>query len=447
MLDTIKLAVPLRIAALTVVALLVSACDGGRSVPPKTSVRVVHAAPTVAPVVFRRVQANATNLDYKGSATFSFDVDTYTFNFEITAPDGSVTETVSFQATLADGVSSTIVLRELNGQPSPRVVEAPASGSGTGTNLQMLHSATSLIPLAGVDVFIELQDFDLTTATPWGTIAYDEVLPQRELTNGTYEIAVTEAGVRTNVLLRTEPFALTNAPDLTLVLIDGADEGLAPVSIMIADGGNTELVDRDLESGIRVLNAVNDRSAIDAGIDNELSPPIITNVAFATASPFALIPAGDHDLNVTPAMNPGVIETDAAFTAARGTLSTWLVTGNPGDLEATPLTENLRVIAGESRLSLFNGGLLNANVEIFIAAPGANLADLSPLARLPAQTGAVAQRIAPGDYELTVRDPSTLAMLAGPQALTIGTDGYYGILLNDAAGGSTVDVSLLFDFN
>jgi predicted lipid carrier protein YhbT len=50
----------LRFALLIVAALLVGACDGGRAVPAKTTVRVVHAAPTVAPVVFRRVQADAT---------------------------------------------------------------------------------------------------------------------------------------------------------------------------------------------------------------------------------------------------------------------------------------------------------------------------------------------------------------------------------------------------
>jgi hypothetical protein len=339
------------------------------------------------------------------------------------------------------------VLREINGQPSARVIEAPASGSEAGTRLQMLHAATSLIPLTGIDVFIEPENFDLTTATPRGTITYDELLPQLTLANGTYEIAVTEAGVRTNVLLRTDEFALTDAPDLTLVLIDGANEGLAPVSIIIADGGNSELVDRDLESGIRVLNAVNDRTSIDTGIDNELSPPIITDITFATASPFTLIAVDDHDLNVTPATNPGVIETDEAFTATRGALVTWLVTGDPGAIEVTPLTENLRVIPGESRLSVFNGSLLNTTVQVFVAAPGTDLTGSPPTVTLPAGTGIVAQRFAPGDYELTVRNPETSAVLAGPQALTIGTDGLYGILLNDAVGGSTIDVSLLFDFN
>ena len=55
-------------------------------------------------------------------------------------------------------------------------------------------------------------------------------------------------------------------------------------------------------------------------------------------------------------------------------------------------------------------------------------------------------RIAPGSYEITVTEQATGAVLAGPTPATIAADGYYGILLTDAAAGTGLEMTLLFDF-
>ena len=222
---------------------------------------------------------------------------------------------------------------------------------------------------------------------------------------------------------------------------------LAPVTLTFADGAGIDVVDKDLPSGIRVLNAVSDRSAIDAGLDLALMPPLIQALPFATVSDQILIASGDHNLNITPAGNPGVLEIDQAFTAARASLGTWLITGSPGALSAALLGDDFRVVSGESKLRIFNASLLNGTVEVYVEAPGADLSTIPAKALLASGTASANERFAPGDYELTVRSAIDQTILLGPQLLTIAADGYYGILLSDPLGGTGIDAQRLYDFN
>lgn len=438
-------------AALLLASLTIAGCTEGRSDPPNASLRVVHAAPSLGPVTFRRVRANETPLSYKEGSSFSFDVDTYTFNFEILGIDGSVSQTVSLEHTLEEGSDYTLVLREVGGQPEPRVIEAPSrDGSAAGTQLQLMHAATTV---GDVDVFIDLEGFDVNSATPWGTLSYDGVLEPRTFASGSYEIVVTEAGNRANVLLATDPFPLGALQNAFLFIADDAGASLAPYTIAVAETPSRDLVDTNLQSGIRVLNAVIDRNgaydpdAIDAGIDGELNPPLIQAVPFGALSGLATIASGEHNFNVTPAGNPGVIETDEPFTAAKAALGTWLVTGTPGSVTATLLADEFRVFRGEAKLQIIDGSAQNDAVEVFFVAPGTDLSATEPTAELAVDTATPNIRLAPGDYELTVRSAADQTVLAGPTALSVAAGGYYGILLSDTLSSTGVGVHLLYDFN
>ncbi len=435
----------LAAVALVLASLLLAGCGSGRTDPPNATLRVVHAAPSVGPVTFKRVRANATTYDYKGSSLFSFDADTYTFNLEILAVDGSVAQTLSLMQTLENGTDYTLVLREIGGLPAATVIEAPARGtSASGTQLQLLHAATTL---TAVDVFFEPAGFDLAAATPWGSLNYDDVLAPRLFTNGDYEFVITETGNRANVLLASTPFTVSGAQNIFLFIADGANTSLAPITLAIADGDGIDIVDKDLLSGIRVLNAVSDRNAIDAGLDLELMPPLIQALPFGTVSDQTLIASGDHQLNITPAGNPGVIEIDQAFTAERASLSTWFITGSPGALSAAPLDDDFRLLPGESKLRIFNGSPLNDILQVYVVAPGTNLATIPATQILASGTASPNRRFAPGEYELTVRSAVDNRVLLGPQPLTIAADGYYAILLSDPLSGTGIDVQLLYDFN
>jgi len=163
-------------------------------------------------------------------------------------------------------------------------------------------------------------------------------------------------------------------------------------------------------------------------------------------SDLALVTPGDHDLTVTPAGNPGVLEIEQPFTIPRADVATWLISGSPGDLAHIFLDDNFRVPAGESKLRIFQGSQANPSVQVFVAAPGAVLSNILPTSILPAGTASPNIRMAPDDYELTVRS-ATGTVLAGPVAISIAADGYYGSLLSDPLSGSGVDITYLYDFN
>lgn len=435
----------LGVVALSITSLLASGCDSGRTELPNASLRVVHAAPDLGPVTFKRVQANATTLDYKGAAGFSFDVDTYTFNLEIIAPDGSVADTISTVHTLEQGTDYTLVLRDVGGQPQPRFIETPARTGGTpGTRIELLHAA---LTVGAVDVFVGPEGFDLSTASPWGTVSYDELIAPQILAGGTYEFYVTEVGNRANILLRSDPFSLGGTQNVFLLIADGVNPSLAPMTLTIADGSGIDIVDKDTQSEIRVINAVSDRSDIDVGVDLALTPPLIPALPFGTVSSRTQIPGGDQQLNVTPAGDPGVLEVEQDFTIDKGKVATWLIAGAPGMLTADFLADDFRVIPGESKLRVFNGSPLNASVDVFVVPPGTNLDTTPPIATLAYRTASSNIRLVPGDYDLTVKASTDGTTLAGPLPITIGSDGYYGILLSDGLSGSGVDISYLDDFN
>lgn len=426
-------------------SLLAAGCDGneGRTNPPNVSVQVVHAAPNLGPVVFKRVQVNATRLEFLEGTTFSFDVDTYTFNFDILDVDETVRRTISLSATLVEDSIYFLVLREVGGQPEPLLLERPATTQGAGTELEIVHAATTL---SAVDVYVDLEPIDLMTANARGAIDFDDVLNVPALADGNYEIVLTDANNQAIVQFQSGPLGFAGSQGLLLVIVDGAGIGLSPLALALGDSNTTTVVDSNSQSGIRVINALSDREAINVGIDDQLTPPLITGVPFATASAFELITPGDHDLNVEPTLNPGAVDIDEAFEADVGLFQTWLVTGSTGSMSATLFEDDFRVISGESKLRAFHGSPQNGDVNIFVVTPGTDITTIAPTTIATSGMTSLNVRVAPDDYEITVTEQATGAVLAGPIAATIAADGYYGILLTDAAAGTGLEVTLLFDF-
>jgi len=432
-------------AALTATAFAVVGCDKGRVDPPNVSVLAVHADPTLATAVFKRVLANATPLEFKNSQSFNFDVDTYTFNFDITAPDGTIERTISTEQTFEEGTTYIIVLHQVAGQPKISVFAVPArTGAVSGTELQLLHTATTV---GTVDVYIEPAGFDVLAATPVGTLSNGQSLPPTLFDTGEYEIALTESGNASNVLFRSTPVTLGGSDNLFLFIPDNNGEGLAPFSISPGQGPASDLVDANIESGIRVLNAIADRSAIDAGIDLELAPPLIANVPFGTVTDTFIVPPGDHTVTITPAGNPGVID-DQAFSLTRGALGTAFVTGSPGSVSTLFVADDFRVPSGEAKLRVFLASPANASVDVFLLPPGTAPAASNVLISVANPNATANGRLAPGPYELTVRTAGSSTVLAGPTAVTIAADSYYAILLTDPqGGGSGIETTFLYDFN
>ena len=199
-------------------------------------------------------------------------------------------------------------------------------------------------------------------------------------------------------------------------------------------------------SGIRVINAVQDRTAIDAGIDMQLAPPLIENIPFGTVSDLALITDGDHSITITPAGQPGVLEIDSDFDATLDAVGTFVISGSPGALGAVFFNDDFRVIANEAKFRVFNASPLNTSVDVFVLPAGTAPAAENVTAPVNEGDASDNVRLAPGEYNLTIRTAGSSTVLAGPTPITIDAEGYYAILLADPLSGSGVDVIFLYDF-
>ncbi|MEE8542619.1 MAG: DUF4397 domain-containing protein, partial [Gammaproteobacteria bacterium] len=374
----------------------------------------------------------------------SFDADTYDFHFDI-VPAGSVTErAVSFTYELVPETDYTIVATEIGGQFQQLILEAPSFDfDSASAQVASLHVAATL---GAVDVFVEAPGTDLLSAVPLGTLSFSENLAPGTIGAGDYEFTLTAAASPANVLLRSTPFTLAAGQAALFAIIDGANEGLAPISVTVSGGTNFSLVDRGLLSGIRVINAISDRSALDVGIDNEFSPPLFPGLIFDTVSAYdETVAPGTHDLTARRAANPGVSEVDFPFAVDAGRLGTFFIANAPGATATSFSVDDYRPITGEAKISLYNAAQLFAFVDIFIALSGTDLNTVPPIASLLPGTSFPGIRIAEGGFDLTVREGGTQTVLAGPTPITLNAGGFYGILVTDSLS-ATVDLSLLDDF-
>jgi len=438
------------LSLLFLISLGLAACSGEeRTRPPSVRVTVVNTAPSQPELNFKRVQRVEGALDYKATGTFSWDSDTYTFNVDAVSLDGSTAPVLSFVKELVPGTEYTILLTEVDvaGQIEVQewILESPtATIAATDTVITPAHAAPSL---GQVDVYLEAPGADLAAANPLGTLNFMESLPPVTGTSGDVEFSITDAGLPGNVRLRSTAFGLPGGSPVTFAILDGANEGLAPFYVLAVGGTSVLLSDQDLQAGLRAINTSTDREALEVALDSDFAPALLPGVAFGTMTDYALFTAGERNLTVTPTSNPGgALEIDEPFVSIPGQIGTWLIAGDPGSLSATFTLDDRRAIAGESKLALYNGAFLFTGVNVYIVAPGTDLDTVLPTASLPQRASLSATRFLAGDYELTVRDSVAQNVLAGPTAITLAAEGYYGILVTDSVGGATADIALVDDF-
>jgi hypothetical protein len=111
------------------------------------------------------------------------------------------------------------------------------------------------------------------------------------------------------------------------------------------------------------------------------------------------------------------------------------------------MAEDTRSIVGQASLRFVHAAGMHDSLEIFVRAPGTDITDAIPntgFSLAPAVTPRYS--LVPGDYEITIRDAVTKALLAGPDPLPLADGGVYGVLiLNDRADPAAVSLQYLYD--
>ncbi len=431
----------LFVAALAIAA---SACQGGRTRPLSTNVQVVDAASALGTLNFVRQAHSETSLTFRqASGNLVFDEDTYDFHVDTMPPGAtSATRLATFTKQVQNGTDYLFVLADDgNDGVTPITLEAPVFSSSTDTQVAVVHAAHTA---AAMDAYIVAPGADPAGATPLGNVAFESTLAPSDLTAGDYQLVLTESGNPANVLFRSPTVTLGAGGANTFVITEGANGGLTPLSVVVAGPANTVLYDQNAQAGLEVVNAASDSGARDVYLDDETTPRAAA-VPSPSVTPTIQIAPGDHTANVTPAGNPGVSEVQGTFTATQGNTETLLISGDPGSLSVLGTGNDDRTIANDARVRFLDAAGAYTYLDFYLVAPGTDVTTVLPQTELAPPAISTWLDIAPGTYDLVVRDPTTSTVVAGPESVTL-TQGLFTILATNGGSG-TVNVIKLQGFN
>lgn len=424
-------------------ALALGGCNSGRQEPPKVPVVALNAAPSYPDLSFLRVEHVEGTIPYRGGQGFSFDADTYTFHVDTSTPDGiSTTRLAEREQKIEAGHEYTFLLREIGGALDVQVLDEPAP---TDTSMRIVHASTTI---GNVDAYFAASGTDITTITPVvSNVAFGDITAPTTVADGDYVLTLTAPGDPTSVLLATPVLTLTGPTNAVFTIVDGANSGIDPQSVMVAtNSGVANFADPSLNGVVRVISAVADRNPIDLPIDGQ-TPALFQNEPFGTVSDYLPVAAGDHTFTVNAAGDPNtVIVASTTLSVAPGGRYTILVGGNVDAAAAFPSLDDLRPIPDRARVHYLNGSAAFPSLDFFMVPSGSTIDATTGTNVLPTDIP-LNKPFPPGDYELYIRQNGTTTVLSGPTPLTLAAGGVYGIVAVDSAAGGSIDPVLFDDFN
>ena len=354
---------------------------------------------------------------------------------------------------VSSGTWSTFVLYEKGGNVNHAVLDSKAiSTTATDVQVQAIHVVEGVQPL---DLYLEAPGTAILGATPWGTVAFEGSLPARNIAAGDYVLTATEHGNPAHVLYTSTVFTLSAAASITFAFTPDTGEGIQPFSMTVLNDTSAILVDPSLPAAVRVINGAADRQPRDVAFNNEFTPPLFPGTVFATATPYLPLATGtDVPLNVTPAGNPGVLEFTGSISPTPATSWTVLVVGPTGALFTNQPQDNRRRVKSQVKLTFYSAATSCTLCDVLILPANSDpnespaldpIFGTDPYQQVTLGSVVPATQVA-GDYEVVVRPTGTLTIVAGPTPITLKDAGIYGIVLTDNPDGTTLDLTLIDDF-
>jgi hypothetical protein len=441
----------LRPLALAVLAFAVVGCDQGRTNPADATVRIVNVAPRFPALTLGRGAGTTDNvintLAFKEGVEVAYDEDTYNFHVYVTSPASVTTDKLQFTKQVTTGTLYTIVLTQSGSDVQELILETqPPAPSATDTQVVAAHAAEGL---PAMDLFLEPPGTDIAGAVAWGSVSFLGTVAPRSVPAGDYELTLTAAGNRADVLLTSTPFTLAAAASTAFVITAEANEGLVPVSVTVVQGTSGSLLDRNSPAAVRVINAATDAAPRDVAINGQFSPPLFSAVPFAAPTAYVPVaPGTDVPLNVTPVGNPGVLELDQKITSAATRRYTLMFIGDAGALTHVFAFDDGRAYAEEAQVRFYNGAKQFTALDVLLLATGG-----VPTATMQQATtvgpGAIGLtfRVVPNTYDLYLRrSDDTTVVVAGPIPVTLAAGNNYGVLATNGPDAATATVTLIDAF-
>ncbi len=437
---------PLKLT-LAFAALGLAACDSGDSITPfagaapSADIQVLHAssdAPSVNVIV--NGATALPNVDYKvGSGRIELDAGTYEIAVEGILPAGNATVIGPVDLTFAPDTITSIVAVGDVANIQPVVVTQPRDPVSAGAaRLNVLH-ATAVAPQ--VDVFVTTPGADLAASAPVGSFSFTETIGPAEVPAGDYQIRVTLAGDASTVVFDSGTIALGDGSDLFVAAVPNTLPATAaagsPISLVALTGtGSAEFLSVGTQAKLRAFHASPDAPAVDIIVNDDFDNPLVEDFEFTDVAGYVPVPAGDYNLKVTAANNPGFIGIDADVSLAAGQFYDVLAIGPLASIQPLVLNDDPRSVGTYAKVRIKHASPTAADVDIYVAAPGTDINTIDPaFSTVPfaASTGYV--NLPAGDYEVTVTPAGTKDAAIGPAAFTFADGDVFSVVARDALGG------------
>jgi ABC-type glycerol-3-phosphate transport system substrate-binding protein len=200
------------------------------------------------------------------------------------------------------------------------------------------------------------------------------------------------------------------------------------------------------EARVRVVHASPDAPAVDVLVDNT---SVLTAVPYRAASTYLALAAGERNLKVNAAGTSTAV-IDANVSLADATDYTVIASGLVAAIEPIVLEDDNSVpAAGRARVRAIHGAASAPAVDIYVTAPGADLATATPALTnvkfgdvadyIEAPAGDYQVRVTPTGSKTTVIDSGTLSLASGQVRTAIAVDA--------PGGGAPFGLLLLEDLN
>lgn len=441
------------VAIVSILAITITSCSKSKFdvASGKATVKGIHAAKGLSSVSLRIEERVIASLNYKDAlAGARYDNLSYQFNFDLVSPiDGTITRIASQTTALETGTDYTFVLTGTADNASIITWQRPEKlwdGTETDFTATFGHLAGSR---GDVDVYFAPTGTLPALGGQIATISYGERAPMFDLPAADYEIILTAAGDPATVYFQSSPLTMPGARNVLFALFDNDGATTGDLNVRLMSGtGNAELGEVNSPTELRVIHSSIENVTLDAFLDADYGTAIASNLAFGQVSPYWPTTPATHGISLTPAGNTTVITAETTTYLGSSTPYSAYLFGTAAAPSIVVFQDRLRYVDNYAKLRFMNGSENHALVDIYVEAPGTDIANELPYAGgLPSRTATLERFLDPGSYEVTITETGLKTVIAGPFPVSVLARDVREILITDTVDPATADLVVVTDLN